>query len=330
MLSKDALEIVLDPGPSFYSRLFLVEKVTGGLATRDRSLSPERVCSLHSVQDGDSSLCASVRQRGEFPSFHRSEGRVLPDTRPSVIEEAIALPVREDSLPVQSPVLRTVDCPTGLHLGVRRCVCVGPLPRDSSAAVPGPLAGPCLFGGGGQTALLGPSLALSLPRDSDKRGQVRSRSLADSELPGYDHRHRGHQDISVFCVSREISVGGGDVLCFDRSPSSALAGALGSPGFAGEAGPARSPSNALPAVAFEDALVPRVRFSFPSGAPVPGGAGGPVLVDGAGPSSHGGSIRDTCSRSTPVLGRLSIGVGRTPPRSGGGRARSYCTSISWK
>ena len=30
MLSKDALTIVLDPGPGFYSRLFLVEKVTGG------------------------------------------------------------------------------------------------------------------------------------------------------------------------------------------------------------------------------------------------------------------------------------------------------------
>ena len=30
MLAKDALEILLDPGPGFYSRLFLVEKVTGG------------------------------------------------------------------------------------------------------------------------------------------------------------------------------------------------------------------------------------------------------------------------------------------------------------
>ena len=29
MLTKDALEIVLDPGPGFYSRLFLVEKVMG-------------------------------------------------------------------------------------------------------------------------------------------------------------------------------------------------------------------------------------------------------------------------------------------------------------
>ena len=30
MLSKDALEVVLDLGPGFYSRLFLVEKVMGG------------------------------------------------------------------------------------------------------------------------------------------------------------------------------------------------------------------------------------------------------------------------------------------------------------
>ena len=31
MLAKGALEIARDPGPSFYSRLFLVEKAAGGL-----------------------------------------------------------------------------------------------------------------------------------------------------------------------------------------------------------------------------------------------------------------------------------------------------------
>ena len=30
MLAKGALEIALDPGPGFYSRLFLVEKASGG------------------------------------------------------------------------------------------------------------------------------------------------------------------------------------------------------------------------------------------------------------------------------------------------------------
>ena len=64
MLSKDALEIVLDPGPGFYSHLFLVEKVTGGVASRNRPLLPERACSANSIQDGDHSLHASLHQRG--------------------------------------------------------------------------------------------------------------------------------------------------------------------------------------------------------------------------------------------------------------------------
>ena len=316
MLSKDALEIVLDPGPGFYSRLFLVEKVTGGLATRDRPLSHERVCSSNSIQDGDSRLCAPVRQRGGFPSFHRSEGRIFPNTRSSVVEEAIEVPVGRDSLSVQGPVFRTVDCPSGLHQGVCRCVSMGALPRDSSASVPGRLAGPRLFGGGGQKERPGSALALSLPWDLDKRGEVRSNPLTDGELPRYDHSYRGRQDFSVSCASREISVGGGDVLYHVRSPRSALAGGFGSPGFAGEVGSSQSPSNALSAVAFEDALVPQVRFSLPPGASVPEGEGGFVLVDGEEPPSQGGSIRDTRSRSTPVLGRVSVGVGLTPPRPG--------------
>ena len=69
MFSKDALEITLDPGPGFYSHLFLVEKVTGGWRTVI-DLSPERVYSANSVQDGDCALRASVRPRGGFPSFH--------------------------------------------------------------------------------------------------------------------------------------------------------------------------------------------------------------------------------------------------------------------
>ena len=97
------------------------------------------------------------------------------------------------------------------------------------------------------------------------------------------------------------------------SPRSALAGGFGSPGLAGETSSSQSTSNALSAVAFEDALVSRVGSSLSSSALVLGGEGGFVLVDGEGPYSHGGSIRDTRSRSTPVLGRVSVGVGRTPP-----------------
>ena len=99
------------------------------------------------------------------------------------------------------------------------------------------------------------------------------------------------------------------------SPRSALAGGFGSPGFAGKVGSSQSTSNALCAVAFEDTLVSQVRSSLAPGTTVLGGEGGSVLVDGAGPSSQGGSIRDTGSGSTPVLGHISVEVGRTPPRS---------------
>ena len=94
-----------------------------------------------------------------------------------------------------------------------------------------------------------------------------------------------------------------------------MAGAFGAPGFTGEVGSSQSSSNALSAVAFEDALVSRVGSSLAPGTSVPGGERGSVLVDGAGPSSQGGSIRDTSSGSTPVLGCVLVGVGRTPPRS---------------
>ena len=42
---------------------------------------------------------------------------------------------------------------------------------------------------------------------------------------------------------------------------------------------------------------------------------GPVLVDGEGSPVSGGSIRDTCSGSTPVFGRVFVGLGCSPPRS---------------
>ena len=187
-------------------------KGDGRLASHDRPLSPERVCSANSVQDGDSSLCVPLRLRGGFPSFHRSEGRVFPDARSSVVEEAVEVPVRRDSLLVQGPVLWTVDCPSGLHQGVCSRVCVGAVPRDSSSSVPGRLAGPRFFGSGDQKEHPGSALGLSLSQDRDKREEVRSRTLADCKLPQYDHRYWGRQEFCVPCAGREISVGGRDVL----------------------------------------------------------------------------------------------------------------------
>ena len=125
----------------------------------------------------------------------------------------------------------------------------------------------------------------------------------------------GCQNFSCPCVGREIYVGGEEFSCYICTPCLALAGVFGAPGFAGEAYSAQSSSNTRSAVAFEGALVSRVGSSLDTGAIVPGGVGGSVLVDGEGPSSQGGSLRDTGSGSSPVFGCISVGVGRTSPRS---------------
>ena len=84
------------------------------------------------------------------------------------------------------------------------------------------------------------------------------------------------------------------------SPSSALAGDSRSPGIAGAVGSSRSSSDALLAVASEDALVPRVRPSPASGGFAGGSETGPVLVDGEGSPVSGGSIRDGRRVSTSI------------------------------
>ena len=99
------------------------------------------------------------------------------------------------------------------------------------------------------------------------------------------------------------------------SPAPALAGDSGSPGFAGTVGSSRSSSDALLAVASEDAVVPRVRPSLASGGFAGGSEMGSVLVDGEGSPVDGGSIRGTCAGSAPVFGHVFFGVGCSPPRS---------------
>ena len=302
----DACQRSLRNRPRSGSRL-LQSPLPGGesvwrLETRDRSLAPERLRPADVVQDGNSRFCTVICQRGGFSSFPGSERRVLSDPDPSIFEEAIEVHVGGDGLPVPSTVFQTVDCSPGL----RGCVSVGTLSRDQTSPLSGRLVGSLLLGAGSQTGRPVAALALSHPLDCDKREEVGSRALADGEVPRHDHRYRGRQGFSVSGASREIPDGGRELLYHGRSPSSALAGDPRSPGFARAVGSSRSPSDALLAVASEGALVPRVRPSLTSSALATGGETGPVLVDGEGPSVDGGSIRGTCSRSSPVFGRVFV------------------------
>ena len=148
----DACQISLSNRPRSGSRL-LQSPFPGGeglwrLETRDRSLTPERVCPADSVQDGNSCFCTVICPRGGFSSFPGSEGCILSDPNPSIFEEAIEVHVGGDGLPVPSPVFRAVDRSPGLHQGLRSRVSVGTHSWDQTSPLSGRLVGSLLLGAG--------------------------------------------------------------------------------------------------------------------------------------------------------------------------------------
>ena len=139
----DACQRSLRNRPRSGSRL-LQSSLPGGegdwrLEACDRTF--ERLRPADVVQDGNSRFGAVFCQRGGFSSFLGSEGCVLSDPDPRIIEEAVEVHVGGDSLPVQGPVLRTVDCSPGLYQGLRGSVSLGTLPRDQTAPLSGGLVG---------------------------------------------------------------------------------------------------------------------------------------------------------------------------------------------
>ena len=311
MLAKGALEIARDPGPGFYSRLFLVEKASGGWRpVIDLSHLNEFVQLTPFKMETVASVLLSVREGDFLASLDLKDAYF----QISIFEEAIEVHVGGDGLPVPSPVFRAVDRSPGLHQGLRSCVSVATLPRDQTFPISGRLVGSLFLGAGSQAGRPVAPLTLSHPGDCDKR-EVGSRALADCEVPRHAHRYRGRQGFSVSGASREIPDGCGELLYHGCSPISALAGDPRSPGFVRVAGSSRSPSDAHFTVASEGALVPRVRPSRTSSALAMGSETGPVLVDGEGSSVDGGSIRDTCGGSSPVFGHVLFGMGRSPSRS---------------
>ena len=204
----DACQRSLRNRPRSGSRL-LQSSLPGGegdwrLEACDRSLAFERLRPADAVQDGNSRFGAVVFQRGGFSSFLGSEGCVLSDPDQWIIEEAVEVHVGGDSLPVQSPVLRSVDGSPGLYQSLRGGVGLGSRSRYPTAPLPGRLVGPLLLGEEGQGVDQGAPLALSHPRDCDKREEVGSRALAVCEVSRYDHRYRCRQGLPVSSKSREV------------------------------------------------------------------------------------------------------------------------------
>ena len=172
MIMKGALEIVPDLDPGFYSRLFLVEKASGGWRPVIDLSPPQQMRTTNPIQDGDHRLSTPLGQKWRLPSLRGPERRVLPDPHPPLIQEVALFLHGRDGPSVQGTLLRTVNRPAGLHESFRNSVSLGPLPRSSTSPISGQLVGPGLLGDQSQAACPRTTLALSLPRHSDKRREV--------------------------------------------------------------------------------------------------------------------------------------------------------------
>ena len=242
MLPKDTLEIVLNPGPRLLQSPFPGGKGDVGLTSRDRPLSPERVCCADFIQDGYCSLHASVRQRGGFPNFHRSEGLYFQ------------IPIHQ----LSRKLLRFLSEETVFQFKAL-CFGVSTAPQVFTKVFAAVSAwahshGTCLL------RYLDDWLV-----------------LVSSEVEA----KKNVQDLLSLCHSLVIVINNeksdlvpsqtANYLSMTIFTGAALAGGFEPPGLAGETSSSQSTWNALSAAAFEDALVSRVGSSLPPGAFVPGG-----------------------------------------------------------
>ena len=262
MLSNYALEIVLDPGPGFYSRLFLVEKVTGGWRhvinlshlngfVHQTPFKMETVAFvLLFVREGD--FLASIDLKDAYFQIpvHQSSRKLLRFLSEGTVYQFKALCFGLSTAPqVFTKVFATVSAWAHSH-GIRLLRYLDDWLVLASSEVEAKKNVQDLL-------LLCCSLGIVINEEKS--------DLIPSQTVNYLGMtiDTGAARIFPSCVSREISAGGGDVLYHVRSPRTALAGGFGSPGIAGEVGPSQSPSNALSAVTFEDALVPQSQILCP-------------------------------------------------------------------
>ena len=111
MMAKGVLEIVSDPDPGFYSRLFLVEKSSGGWRpVLDLSPLNEFVHQTPFRMETPNSVLLAVRKNDFLASIDLKDAYFQIPVHP-LLQEAPSFCLERYSLPVQSPMFQAVKPP---------------------------------------------------------------------------------------------------------------------------------------------------------------------------------------------------------------------------
>ena len=304
MISKGAVERVHDPGPGFYSHLFLVEKASGGWRpvidlsplnefVRQTPFKMETASLvLLSVREGD--FLASIDLKDAYfqiPIRFVSEGTVLQfkilcfglSTAPQVFTWVFAtvstwahsrgvrlLRYLDDWL-----VLASSEAKTRLHV------------RD----------------------------LLLLPRGSAQRQEVRTHPATISGVPRHDLRHSNSPSLPHCSSDRQIPLDREKVSGAPDSPRPAVVSAVGTHVIAGEASPPRETQDAVTSVVPKGPLVPRNEPSPPPGAPVSAGRG--EKTSERGPHEERARSEPEPEKKKKESKKYAMKVKKTKPGGGG-------------
>ena len=315
MLAKGALEIARDPGPGFYSRLFLVEKATGGWRpVIDLShlndfvqLTPfkmETVASvLLSVREGDFLASLDLKDAYFQIPIHGSSRKLLRFMSEGTVYQFKALCFGLSTAPqVFTRVFAAVSAWAHAR-GIRLLrylddwLVLSSSEKKAKESIRELLSLCRILG-----IVINEKRSDLVPSQSAKYLGMTIDTGAGKVVP------------SLARVEKFLTVA--ERFCTMQSPPAQLwqvvLGHLASLERLVPHGRLRMRSLQWH---LKSQWFPRVRPSLASGGFAGGSETGPVLVDGEGSPVSGGLIRDTCSGSTPVFGRVFVGLGCSPPRS---------------
>ena len=315
MLAKGALEIARDPGPGFYSRLFLVEKVTGGWRpVIDLShlndfvqLTPfkmETVASvLLSVREGDFLASLDLKDAYFQIPIHGSSRKLLRFMSEGTVYQFKALCFGLSTAPqVFTRVFAAVSA-WAHSRGIRLLrylddwLVLSSSEKKAKESI---------------RELLSLCRTLGIVINEKKSDLMPSQSA--KYLGMTIDTGAGKVFPSLARVEKFLTVA--ERFCSMQSPPAQLWQVI--------LGHLASLERLVPHGRLRMRSLqwhlkmhwsPRVRPSLASGGFAGGSETGPVLVDGEGSPVSGDSIRDTCAGSAPVFGRVFVGVLCSTPRS---------------